>query len=144
MKKIAPCLSLHVNQKNGDFAITNLAIDRQFGFLVGWGPLVHVSRRQMKEEGLRIVLSNLEGFQDRDATIGYELNGDVVRQRKFEKLHTSISLTLYDQSSLELLPMRRTRRGGGTGDKEDLITLTFPCSNEEFYKAIELAETRAL
>lgn len=87
-----PGLELRVNQKTGDFVITNFAVDPRFGFQRGWGPLVHVTRQQMKTEGLRIVLDNLDGFLDRNGEDGYELDGDPVKQRAFEKLHKCISV----------------------------------------------------
>ena len=138
-----PSLHLRVNQKTGDFVIVNYAVDRRFGFLAGWGPLVHVARQQMKTEGLRIVLDNLDGFLDRNGEDGCELDGDPVKQREFEKLHKCISIMLLEQRNLAITPMRGTRRGGATGEYEDVITLPFPCTNEEFYRALELAESRA-
>ena len=138
-----PNLQLRVNVKTGDFVIANFAVDRRFGFRRGWGPLVHVTRQQMKTEGLRIVLDNLAGFLDRNGEDGSKLDGDPVKQREFEKLHKCISVMLLERRNLSITPMRRTRRGGATGEYEDVITRPFPCTNEAFYSAIELAETRA-
>ena len=138
-----PSLTLRVNHKKGDFVIINLAVDLQFGFLAGWGPLVHVTRSEMMTDGLRIVLNNLAGFHERDGKAGCELDGDPVKQRKFEKLHTCISIWTVDQNSLMLWPSRKTSKCGSTDAYEDVITLPFPCTNDQFIEALQLAETRA-
>jgi hypothetical protein len=143
MSKSDPSLTVAINQKTGDFAIINLAVDPKFGFQRGWGPLVHVPRSQMQKEGLSIVLDNLAGFHDRNGDDGGELDGDPVKQRKFCKLHKEISISIRGKNSLVLSPFRRNSRGGGASEYEDVITLPFPYTNDQFIEALQLAETRA-
>lgn len=143
MSKLDAGLSVRINIKTGDYAIVNFAID-MFGMLAAWGPLVYVSKEQMEQEGLKLVIQNLEGFYERDCNANpCELNGNPSFSRKFEKQHRYVSVSLHEQRCIFFDPMHRKARGGADSEYEDVVVLPYPCTQAQFLEALRLSESRA-
>lgn len=128
-----PSLDIWLHIESGNFSILNHAVDKTYGLSAGWGKLLHVEKQEMQQNGLDNIMDNLKGFGVRDGAEGCELDGNPSLQRKFEKQHRLVGVSLVDKSVLHLHPMSKQRAGGHIGEPENVLSLKLPSNNDEFY-----------
>jgi hypothetical protein len=139
-----PTLDIFKNKHTGEFIIVNFAPRPLYGGSVGWGPTVHLEPEVMRKRGLEVLLANLEGFQQRDGSLGCEIQMMTREQRrKFDSDHLLVGVRQESPELIALQPMRPTNPAGFIGNRRHEISVSVPCSAGAFFDKLNSAFDRA-
>jgi len=132
-----PGCSIYLNKKSGDFVLEHEAISKEFGWTTSCGSLVHISNSEMINKGINVVLQSISEFFQREKLEKSELEKlPIAQQKKFERAHKLLGLSLNRQDLLRLTPMHKGNRGGYISTPGEEIHVDLPCSNQEFYQKL--------
>jgi hypothetical protein len=131
--KLGSC-ALFLDRAGGTFCLGSCAIDTEIGATVSYGALRRLSAQEMELVGLSIIMEDLAKFKRRRKTEKSELESMELKQRnKFFRSHRYVSLWLESSEVMMMAPMHRQPRGGFVGEPGEIVRITLPVSQEEFY-----------
>jgi hypothetical protein len=146
-KNVRPSISLYRNIKTQDFVIIEWAAWTLTRALPrSQGPLIHVSHEQMKSNAKEIVLKSLNNFGFDGPKSPSEIDSmEKTESQKFHREHLEVSIQSKNDCTIQLWPMRRRRndRSIAVGEPEDMSEIPLDCTDEEFFREIELAFEKA-
>ena len=136
-----PGLNICLSRDIAPFVIINDWENPELGCSEEYGPLVRLSRQQMEQEGLAIVLQSLEEYPRRKKTEKSELESlPRAAQDKFDREHMHVSLSLQKGGELWLAPMHIGKKGGRiSGDMSETQIVKLPTTPALFFKALTAA-----
>lgn len=126
--------TLYRNRKTGDCSI------EIFVGTYAVGNFIKISATEMQVQGLEIISKCLNGKivphgEKAEITI-YSKE----QERTFRRLHEAVSIHSLKKEEIRIGKLRR-RGSGYVFHKEDVVSLSIPCSNEEFLSVLNRALT---
>lgn len=109
-----------------------------------YGEFVHMSADAMRNEALDLILADFGEYARRDPRHGSAVHGFSAEARKanrFLRSYDQVHVWLQSDSALSFGPVRVTSRSGDSGvvSKQDVSTISLPCSNNDFYQNLMAA-----
>lgn len=144
---VRPRISLSKNIKTQDFVIIEWAAWTLTHALPrSQGPLIHISRELMKYDSKEIILKSLNNFGFDGPKSPSEIDSMEKNERqKFHREHLEVSIHSKNDATIQVWPMQRRRndRSIAVGELEDMSEISLNCTDEEFFREIELAFEKA-
>ncbi len=136
-----PGLDICMNRDDGNFVIINNCVDPELGCSTEWGPLVRMSRQQMEQDGLAVILRSLEEYPSRQKVGKSELESlPRAAQGKFDRENKHVSLSLQKGAEMWLDAMHFNKKGGMEGgDISEAQIVKLPTTPDVFFKALTTA-----
>ena len=138
-KGISPAIDLVRHRRTGQvYLVEHAPYARVPGASTPYGEPREIPKERLTEVLLPAVLCTLDNFEKREAVSGNAIGTEN------EKLHRSrsvqwISITRDGQLSLTVRPIHRKNGGRGQSLHEEDVTVTLPCSGEDFISVVEAA-----
>jgi hypothetical protein len=141
MEKMIPGLDILLNRDEESFVVINNCVHPKLGCSTEYGSLVRMTRQEMEQDGLAVVLRSLEEYPRRQKTEKSELESlPRAAQDKFDRDHKHVSLSLQKGAELWLAPMHVGKRGGKiSGDMSETQIVKLPATPDVFFKALTAA-----
>lgn len=110
----------------------------------GYGEFVHVSADDMRNKALDLILADFGEYSKRDTKHGSVIHGfsaAAKKANKFLRAYDQVHVRLQSDSVLSFGPVCVTSRSGDSGvvRKQDVSTVSLPCSNEVFFQNLMAA-----
>lgn len=138
-------INLFLNMQTNEITILRM-IEGEIGTLSGlWGQanLLRYRPEEFQEKGWDIILEIIKNMPSFDPSDKSEIaRMTPAQQRKFYKVHKSVSLYVYSAGEVHLWPSRKVNESGGSVGQEKIV-LTPPVTNQIFWEKIMDAFERA-
>lgn len=137
--KYTPVIDLVRHRKTGQvFLVEHAPYARIPGALTTFGEPHEIPEEKLKDSLMPTAIKSLDAFEKREA-----ISGETPCPA-MEKLYRSrsaqwLSITRDSPLSLTICPIHRKSGGQGQSLHEEKVTLTLPCSDEDFLKVVEAA-----
>jgi len=136
-----PQIQVCQHERAGEFKLIRWAAEEGSGVTTTTGPLIPVTKEQMANEGLRIIMECLRTYRMWPAGTVHESeigSMDSRTRSKFVKDHQFVDVLQRDRKSINDRPNHRAGRGwrGITGYLHEEVRLNLPVTQEQFYQAL--------
>jgi hypothetical protein len=137
-----PNIAVYKPAAKGDYLFLRHApLGPQGGASTAFGDLVRVSAEDMRTKGLDRILADFQEYPSRNPKYGSLVSGCTTEAKKARKLlkdYDQVSVWFSSEPVLSLGAVSVTGRAGESGlvRKEDVESISLPCSNEAFFQKL--------
>ncbi len=146
MKPFPHCTVLRDAERQTYFVEPH-CIDSHTGVITNWGPLIALTKEDMSQRGLELVIRELQEFPSRDSaqrSVPQNNSSDGRRDARRRRASVPVFVEMVPDGALALTPSASWSRWAWTDLADKTIRLTLPTTPSEFFRTLESAFDRCV